>query len=596
MLSERQRLPERTLPTMQRLEQRVADQLRAGEIADRPASVVCELLDNALDAGATRIAVSITGGGLREVTVADNGCGIAAGDVAMAFERYTTTKAGGAAHPGSGTLGFRGEALAAIAAVAQVICVTRAAGADEAVELRVAGGEVQSTAIAAREYGTTITVRNLFYTTPERRAFLRSDLAETAELAAVVGQYAVAHPGVHFTFAVDGRKRVSAGGAGSLRATMANLYGDDVARALVAVAADAMQPADDANAAQEPDWVRITGLISPPDLGRESRAYIFISVNGRPIRPDRHLNAILSEAYQTLLPLDRHPIVALHIAAPAWAVDVAAQPAKTRVRFRDPSFVGRQIGIALHAALLDVAGPRWQRREPSTPASSGAARQTAWLFERPESEQAPASPGDDDPRDGVAGIDTLNLTLLRPIGQLHERYIIAEAGAGLVLIDQQAAHARIRYEQIHAQLQAGGVPGDVLEIPRDVVVPPAAHALLLAHAGSLSRLGLSFEDCGLSLRVLATPRLRLDRLGAALLDVADHLSGRALRTPEEAQEALLTTLADASAIDEETLRPEQMRALLDQLARCKEPWACPRGRPVVRVERIQHIEALFGHL
>ncbi|KPV54162.1 DNA mismatch repair protein MutL, partial [Kouleothrix aurantiaca] len=148
---------------MKRLEQRVADQLRAGEIADRPASVARELLDNALDAGATRIAVSITGGGLREVTVADNGCGIAAGDVAMAFERYTTSKAGGAAYPGSGTLGFRGEALAAIAAVAQVICVTRATGADEAVELRVAGGEVQSTAIAAREYGTTVSVRNLFY-------------------------------------------------------------------------------------------------------------------------------------------------------------------------------------------------------------------------------------------------------------------------------------------------------------------------------------------------------------------------------------------------------------------------------------------------
>ena len=595
MLSARQRLPEQPTPTMKRLEQRVADQLRAGEIADRPASVARELLDNALDAGATRIAVSITGGGLREVTVADNGCGIAAGDVAMAFERYTTSKAGGAAYPGSGTLGFRGEALAAIAAVAQVICVTRATGADEAVELRVAGGEVQSTAIAAREYGTTVSVRNLFYNTPERRAFLRSDLAETAELAAVVGQYAVAHPGVHVTFAVDGRKRFAAGGAGSLRATMADLYGDDVACALLTVTAEAVQPADEENAAEGPDWVRIAGLISPPDLGRESRAYIFISAKGRPIRPDRHFSAILSEAYQTLLPHDRYPIVALHIEAPAWAVDVAGQPGKTRVRFRDPAFVGRQIGIALHAALLEAAGPRWQRRGPPTPARGAAAHHGVWPFERPESEQAPASPADDQLQDRAVGAGTLDLTLLHPIGQLHQRYIMAESHTGLVLIDQQAAGARIRYEQIRTQLLAGGVPGEALEMARDVVVPPAAHALLLAHAEPLSHWGFSFEDCGQSLRVLATPRLRLDRLGATLLDVADHLSQRALRAPEEIQEALVTTLAAASAIGEEPLRPEQMRALLDQLARCKQPWTCPRGRPVVRVERIQHIEALFGY-
>ena len=595
MLSARQRLPEQASPTMQRLEQRVSDQLRAGEIVDRPASVVRELLDNALDAGATRIAVSITGGGLREVTVADNGCGIAAGDVAMAFERYTTTKAGGAADPRSGTLGFRGEALAAIAAVAQVICVTRAAGADEAVELRVAGGEVQSIAITAREYGTTVSVRNLFYNTPERRAFLRSDLAETAELAAVVGQYAVAHPGVHVTFAVDGRKRFAAGGAGLLRATMADLYGDDVACALLTVAAEAVQPADEEDAADEPDWVRIAGLISPPDLGRESRACIFISVNGRPIRPDRHLSAVLSEAYQTLLPHDRYPIVALHIETPAWAADVAGQPGKTRVRFRDPAFVGRQIGIALHAALLEAAGPRWQRRGPSTPARGAVARHDAWPFERPENEQAPALPADDQLQDRAAGAGTLDLTLLRPIGQLHQRYIMAESGVGLVLIDQQAAGARIRYEQIGAQFLAGGVPGEALEMARDVVLPPAAHALLLAHPESLSRWGLRFEDCGQSLRVLATPHLRLDRLGATLLDVADHLSRRALRTPEEIQESLLTTLAGASAVGEEQLRSEQMRALLDQLARCKQPWTCPRGRPVVRVERIQHIEALFGY-
>lgn len=580
---------------MERLEQRVADQLRAGEIVDRPASVARELLDNALDAGATRIAVRVEGGGLREVTVADNGCGIAAGDVAMAFDRYTTTKAGGAgaAHPGSITLGFRGEALATIAAVAQVICVTRAADADQAAELRVAGGEVQSSAIVAREQGTTITVRNLFYNTPERRAFLRSNLAETAELAAVVGQYAVAHPGVHFTFAVDGRQRWAAGGAGSLRATMANLYGDAVARMLLPVAADAVQPADDADAAEEVGWVRVAGLISPPGLSRDSRACIFISVNARPIQPDRHLSAILSEAYHTLLPHDRYPVVALHIEAPAWAVDVAGQPGKTRVRFHDPAFVGRQIGVALHAALLDAAGPGWQRRGSSAPAGGAAVRQAGWPFERPEREQALALPADDAPGDPAASVGALDLTLLRPLGQLHQRYIIAESGAGLVLIDQQAAHACVRYEQMRTQLGAGRVPGEALEIPRDVEVPPAAHALLLAHAEPLLRWGLSFEDRGLSLRVLATPHLRLDRLGAALLDVADHLSRRALRTPEEVREALLTTLAGASAIGEEPLRLDQMRALLDHLARCKQPWSCPRGRPVIRLERIQSIEALF---
>lgn len=580
---------------MHRLDPLVAGQIRAREIVDRPAGVARELLDNALDAGATQIAVSVAGGGLLEVAVADNGCGIAADEVAVAFAWHTTTKASasGAAYVAPTTLGFRGEALAAIAAVAQVICVTRSIGDAQAVELRVAGGELQSSIVAAREYGTTVSVRNLFYNVPERRAFLRSDQAETAELATMVTQYAVAHPGVRFTFVVDGRKRWEAGGAGSLRATMANLYGNDVAHALLTLAADAMQPVDDADGAAPAGWVSVAGLISPPAQSRDSRAF-FVSVNGRPIQPDRYLRAILGEAYYTLLPHDRYPIVALHVEVPVWSVDVSGHPAKTRVRFRDRSFVGRQIALALHAALLDATPPRWQRRGQSAPPPDQAARQTDWSFERPESDEALAPAADDTPRDRSGGPNALDLTLLRPLGQLWQRYIIAESSVGLVLVDQHAAHARIRYEQLREQFMRGSVPRASLEIGREIVMPPAAHALLIAHAEPLARWGFRFDDYGLSLRVLATPRgLRLEHLSAALLDVADLLSGRVARTPEDVLEALLTTLADASAIGAESLQPEQMRALLEQLARCKEPWSCPRGCPVIRLKGIQHIEALF---
>jgi DNA mismatch repair protein MutL len=599
------------------LDATVAAQIAAGEVIERPASVVRELVENALDAGARRIAVEARGGGLREIRVQDDGCGIPADEVELAFARHATSKLTTADDLWAiSTLGFRGEALPSIAAVAQVICITRAAGADVGVELRIAGGEVQAIMPRGCSPGTTISVRNLFYNTPVRREFLRSDATESAAITAVVTQYALAYPEVRFSLAIDGRATLHTSGNGDLRAAAIEVYGLDVARQLLPV---------EASTGEGVEYVHVSGLVSPPGLTRSSRAAIHLFVNRRAIQPRGQIAIVLEEAYHTLLMKGRHPVAILNISVHPAAVDVNVHPTKSEVKFRDTTRVMSTLGRAVRSALLESGVRPWD--DPGVPATLetaqrrfelrrlGTSHEIGWeAFPHMTAGDSPAARTQvnawtDDghsawQREPVTSFEPLpptrasRLPPLRIIGQIAQSYIVAESADGMYLIDQHAAHERITYERLMAQRGAGAVESQELLMPQVVDLPPTAHDLLLAAANRLAEWGFVVEPFGRSLRVRAIPAvLYPGDLTTALLEIADHLSGRGGATPHDWREAMLITLSCHTSVRAgQTLSFDEMRGLVMQLEQCESPRTCPHGRPTMILLTTTQIERQFGRI
>lgn len=589
------------------LDATVAAQIAAGEVIERPASVVRELVENALDAGARRVVVEARGGGLREIRVQDDGCGIPADEVELAFARHATSKLSTADDLWSiATLGFRGEALPSIAAVAQVVCITRAVDADTGVELRIAGGETQAILPRGCSPGTTISVRNLFYNTPVRRDFLRSDATESAAITAVVTQYALAYPEVRFNLSIDGRATLQTSGNGDLRAATIEVYGLDVARQLLAV---------DAAVGEGIDHVRVSGLVSPPGLTRSSRAAIHLFINRRAIQPRGQIAIVLEEAYHTMLMKGRHPMAILNIDVHPAAVDVNVHPTKSEVKFRNTTQVMSVLGRAVRAALLESGVRPWGA--PGVPASLdtaqrrfelrrlGVSPESAW--DAPPPPVSPASEGDWGSawqREPAAlpasqpAVQTSKLPPLRVVGQIAQSYIIAESPDGIYLIDQHAAHERIAYERLMAQRGAGAIESQELLIPQVVDLPPTAHDVLLAAADQLAEWGFAIEPFGRSLRIRAIPAvLYPGDLATALLEIADHLSGRGGTTPHDWREALLITLSCHTSVRAgQTLSFDEMRGLVLQLEQCASPRTCPHGRPTMILLTTTQIERQFGRI
>jgi DNA mismatch repair protein MutL len=629
------------------LEPTVAAQIAAGEVVERPASVAKELIENALDSGANRISVEVRGGGLHELKIQDNGCGIPAAEVELAFERHATSKLREADDLWAiGKLGFRGEALPTIASEAQVVRVTRAASEELGTELRVAGGELQARAPRGCSPGTTISVRNLFYNAPVRREFLRSEATESSAISAIVTQYALAYPEVRFTMLLDGRLAVQTSGRGDLREALIDLYGLDVARQLLPV---------EAAHGEGRDAVAVRGLVSPPGLTRSSRGYVHLFVNRRAIAARGAIANVLEEAYHTLLMKGRHPVAVLDIQVHPSSVDVNVHPTKSEVKFRDTPRVFGVVGRAVRDSLVesgvrpwadpsapmpgDVAqrrfelrrlGDRWEREPASgragewenerggAPAAgdwetgtrdrglgAGSQREIAgdagWEREAeaqdveerswstPSSFQSPIPDQSPSPS---------RLPPLRVVGQVAQTYIIAESPDGMYLIDQHAAHERVTYERLMAERGGGAFDHQNLLIPQTVELPPAAHELLLANAEALHEWGFAIEEFGRDLRVRAVPAgLRESTLAGALIEVADHLHGRGGSTPDDWREAMLTTLACHSSVRAgQSLSPEEMRQLLVQLERCQAPRTCPHGRPTMILLSTTQLERQFGRI
>lgn len=547
-------------------------QIAAGEVVERPASVVKELVENALDAGASRIEVETEGGGRRRIRVADDGCGIPAAEVPLAFARHATSKLSSAEDLFRvTTLGFRGEALAAIAAVARVICRTRAPEEALGTELRIEGGKILEQRPIARPPGTEMIVEDLFFNTPARLKFLKGEGAERRQIDLWITRYALAYPHVHFILRHNGREILSLPAAREPRHRFVALYGAELGDALLEVA-------------EETDGIRVYGWISPPGVDRPDRQELVFFVNGRWVQ-DRMLPAAVLQAYHTLLPSGRYPWAFLWVELPPEQVDVNVHPAKIEVRFRDPDGIFRAVQRAVHRALRESAPvPVFQTVETSgrTPLSSARPAPT-------RSEDLLGAPAEESSSPG--------LPPLRVIGQIQASYIIAEGPDGLYLLDQHAAHERVLYEALQARRQEGPLPSQPLLQPVLIDVLPEEMSLLEEHRDLLEELGFRIEPFGpRTVRLQAVPAvLSTEAILSVFQDLLFDL--RESRRPvEEALEArLIRSICKRAAVKAgQVLSVEQMQHLVRALERCAMPWTCPHGRPTILRFPIGQLARQFG--
>jgi DNA mismatch repair protein MutL len=552
------------------LDPELVAQIAAGEVIERPASVVKELVENALDAGASRIEVETEGGGRSRIRVADDGCGIPAAEVALAFARHATSKISAPEDLFRiATLGFRGEALAAIAAVARVTCRTRAVGEELGTYVRIEGGEIREQRPMARPPGTEMIVEDLFFNTPARRKFLKGEGAERRAIDLWISRYALAYPRVAFFLRHDRREALTLPAAREPRHRLAALYGAEVAEALLEV-----HEAD--------EEMRISGWISPPGMDRPDRQEMAFFVNGRWVQ-DRMLPAAVLQAYHTLLPAGRFPWSFLWIDLPLDAVDVNVHPAKIEVRFRDPDRVFRLVQRAAHRALRQTAPRVFQSvASPMAPVSTPA---------RP---LPPGEPADVLPKPSG---EEAGLPPLRVIGQLQATYIVAEGPDGLYLLDQHAAHERVLYEELMARRQEGPLPAQPLLQPVLLEVSPEEGSLLEEHQETLRELGLWIEPFGpRAVRVRAIPAvLSAEAIRAVIQDLLFDLH-EARRPMEAALEARwIRSICKRAAVKAgQVLGMEQMQHLVRALERCAMPWTCPHGRPTVLRFPLGQLAHQFG--
>lgn len=569
----------------------------AGEVVERPASVVKELVENAFDAGATLVEVVVAGKGLETITVADNGCGIAEEDLLLAFERHATSKiSSGADLERIETLGFRGEALPSIAAVSRVTLKTRVPGALGGSLVVVEGGRVVDFRPAGAPQGTTVTVRDLFYNTPARRKFLASWRTESAYLTDAVIRLALARPDVSVRLIHGGREVFRTPGTG-LAAAIRAVYGETVAGALVPVRAEA-------------DGIKVEGFVGRPALVRTTRRWQTLLVNGRYVK-HAGLTAAVYEAYGTLLPSGKHPFFVLHLTLDPGAVDVNVHPQKLTVRFNREREVAGLVRGAVKQALFGRLN-----LIPGT--SSSPVPPVREVFPRPDwggvlQRLGPFGDVDGAGTDRTAGKETAG----EPVGQdeggflvreeaaayeggfppltylsfLPPSYLLAAGPEGLYLVDQHAAHERVLFEEYGAALARGGVAGQLLVEPVPV---ESGAADVSALAGELARYGFVVEPFGEGAALLRAVPVGLGLERARLL-LDDLLSCLAAGDGPAREEAALASLACHSAVRAgEPPDAREAVALIKRLAACREPFTCPHGRPTVVCFSRAELSRRFG--
>ncbi|HEY3344054.1 MAG TPA: DNA mismatch repair endonuclease MutL [Anaerolineaceae bacterium] len=571
----------------------VASQIAAGEVVERPASVVKELLENALDAGASQITIQIEGAGKRLIELADNGCGIAEAELALAVARHATSKLDSADDLFRiRTLGFRGEALASIGSVARLTLTSLESSAPAGARLRVEGGRVGFVEPAGGPIGTVVRVEDLFYNVPARLKFLKQDATERQQVETLVSRYALAYPDVRMRLLVDGRQSLQTDGRGDRRGILAAIYGLDIARQMLEVIADE-------------DDLRLSGFISPTSLTRSNRKEITFFINGRWVQ-DVALNTALLQAYHTLLMVGRYPMAALFVELPPEEVDVNVHPAKAEVRFRSPDRMFSGVQRAVRRALLAYT-PIPQIYTPgswSTPAA-GETIDLGWSLAHPEADAsmpeagfaAHAEGGLEAPiPTGQVPLPIGKIPLLRPVGQVGATYLVAEGPDGLYLIDQHAAHERVLFERMLAQL-AKTIPAQTLLEPVTVQVAPQSAELLARQIPLLGRLGFQIEPFGPgSFLVRAIPALLLGSdPAAAVRVVVEDFEEDETPLQEEIEARLIARVCKRAAVKAgHVLSPEEQRALIRDLEACQSPRTCPHGRPTMIHLSVDLLERQFG--
>jgi DNA mismatch repair protein MutL len=599
---------------VRQLSEGMVNRIAAGEVVERPASVVKELVENALDAGARRVEIVTDGGGRRLVRVSDDGAGMTAGDLALAVERHATSKLPDDDLLDIRTLGFRGEALPSIGAVARLTITTRHADEPHAWAITVDGGQEGEVKPAALGEGTRVEVRDLFYATPARLKFLKSDRTESEAIREVVRRLAMSRPDIAFTLAGEERAPVTwaaalPGPTGRL-ARLADVLGGEFRANAVEVQGGR-------------EGFAITGFAALPTLSRANALGQYLFVNGRPVR-DKLLIGVVRGAYADYLPRDRHPLVALFVTLDPREVDVNVHPAKAEVRFRDPALVRSLLigalrdalaregqraattgGSATIAAFRPAVAPRgagWDwRRSPARPADPrgfpGPAR--GGLAEAAQSAFDVGGPSAD-ARYEVS--DPAPDLIDRPLGaaraQVHETYIVAQTRDGLVVVDQHAAHERIVYERLKAALDRQGIARQILLIPEIVELDEADVERMLTRAADLARYGLVIEPFGPgAVAVRETPALLGEIDARALVrDLAEHMAEWDATLPLERglMHVAATMACYGSVRAGRRLKPPEMDALLREMEATPNSGQCNHGRPTYVELKLTDIERLFG--
>jgi DNA mismatch repair protein MutL len=597
----------------------LVNQIAAGEVVERPASAVKELIENSIDAGATRIDLTLNDGGKSLIVVVDNGCGMTSRDLAVAVDRHATSKLPSDDLLDIGFLGFRGEALPALGSVSRLSLTSRTADADSAWHMMVTAGARQGPVPAPHPRGTRVEVRDLFYATPARLKFLKAAATELTYIVDVVERLAMAHPEIAFTVTADGKSRLNLPAAH----TQGDLFDTHLQRLTAILGKEFGANAVPVTAEREN--LKLYGYIGLPTLNRGNAQAQYLFVNGRPVR-DRMLQGAVRAAYQDVLASNRHPYVALFLDVPRTEVDVNVHPAKAEVRFRDAGMVrGMMIGAIRHT--LAESGHRASTSVAS--AALGAFRpgqlpQHSWS-PRPFNAAAPRAMGavqtfedyaPSEQQQGLAEAPTLftpqpsaptasqdvPVSDEYPLGvaraQVHETYIVAQTSDGIVIVDQHAAHERLLYERMKHALGAEGVKRQLLLIPEIVELDEARAERLLARAGEMAELGLVIESFGTgAVAVREVPALLGETDVASILrDLADELSeweeGISL---QDRLADVCGTLACHSAIHAgRRLNTNEMNALLRQMEVTPNSGQCNHGRPTYVELKLADIERLFG--
>jgi len=608
-------MPIRVLPPT------VVNRIAAGEVIERPASAVKELVENAIDAGATRIDVTLRDGGRSLIAVVDDGCGMSAEELALAVERHATSKLPDDDLTHIATLGFRGEALPSIGAVGRLTITSRKAGSDSAWALAIEGGAKGQPQPAASGPGTRVELRDLFYATPARLKFLKAQRTELDHAADVINRLAMAHPAIAFALTDDARPvlrldaanadllgpRAGGDAAGARLARLAQVMGRDFADNALAI--DVIR-----------EGVRLIGHIGLPTLNRGTATHQYLFVNGRPVR-DRLLQGAVRGAYQDFLARDRHPLVALFVELPAEAVDVNVHPAKAEVRFRDAGLVrGLIVGACKHAlaeaghrAATTVATaalgsfrpgavPSSWRQGPGLPRGFAEAAAAAYapldaavaaLAGELPGVVAPAAPAV-----AESGSDAAAYPLGAARAQVHETYIVAQTADGIVIVDQHAAHERLVYEKMKQALADRGIARQALLIPEIVELDAPAAGRLLARREELAELGLVLEAFGDGAVVVreVPALLGADDVKGLVRDLADELAefGQALSLKERLEEICGTLACHGSVRAGRRLTAAEMNALLREMEATPHSGQCNHGRPTYVELKLADIERLFG--
>ena len=591
------------------LSQNLASRIAAGEVIERPASVVKELVENSLDAGATRIRLEVTDGGAKSISVTDNGDGIPADEISLAFERFATSKIDETSDlSGIATLGFRGEALPSIASVARVEAVSRVDGSDSGARLVVDNGQRVAQEPAAGPTGTRIEVKGLFEKVPARRKFMGSAGRELTRIRQLVGTYAIVYPSVAFTFAADGKTRFATPGSGDSRAAIAAAYG--------ARLADSMLKIDDDGSGA----FGVGGLISDPGTSRGTRRYVTLAVNARWIE-NRRLAFAVEQGYHGFLPERRFPVAVLSIRTPLDDVDVNVHPAKLEVRLLREDLVFREIQRVIRLALGDFAPvrtlsvpgrsnmPGQGMSIPNANNPFGAVAMWPSRSITPSTQPEPRpeyAPQDQQtpPETAVERAQTPPsqrsvLPILRVIGQARETYILAEGPDGLYLVDQHAAHERVLYEEISQRIGSQVSESQPLLMPESVELDPRQMEAIELHGQELKNAGFHAEPFGETSVVLrAVPAMMANSshsetpgtvFGAILDEITEG------RGSDSWQDRLLYTMAcHASVRAGMPLTTDESRELIRRLEQAEQPHTCPHGRPTMIHLEAGALEYQFG--